>query len=276
MKKFFASSLSSISQKFLWHSGLGNIHDVLVLGLWRELAEKSRNPLLLPVKSFFSQSDEDGIIQRIFERIGLEKGKYVELGVGDGLENNTLFLHLKGWDGLWFGGQKLNVPKNFQLKSNLEFNRLWIDMTSLQEVVIPKIHAFGEIDLLSLDLDGNDFYFAKQILESGIRPKVWVQEYNGNLSSDILWIQEYNPNHRWNVDSYFGASLMAYNDLFSSFGYKLVACNLLGINAFFVRKDFVDQFKDIPQELDDLFSPALPLFQKMKQAPSPLLYQRKK
>jgi hypothetical protein len=243
---------------------------------WSNLAERARNPLLKPIESYFSQSDEDGIIKKISQRIGIKNGKFIELGVGDGLENNTLALHLEGWNGIWFGGQDLEKPKNFDLPRKLQFKKLWVDHISLSKEIIPIIKNFGEIDLLSLDLDGNDFYFASEILKSGIRPKIWVQEYNGNIPPQIEWVQEFDPVHSWKEDAYFGASLASYNKLFTLHEYKLVACNLLGVNAFFVRSDFSKLFMDTPQTLDELFCPARPIFRKMKQSPSPLIYLRKK
>jgi hypothetical protein len=115
MKNLITKKVNVFLRKLLWHSGLGNMHDIAVEGYWNNLAESARNPLLKPIESYFSQSDEDGIIGRICQRIGIKKGKFIELGVGDGLENNTLALHLEGWDGIWFGGQDLNHPKNFEL-----------------------------------------------------------------------------------------------------------------------------------------------------------------
>jgi hypothetical protein len=276
MKKLIAKKVNVFLRKLLWHSGLGNMHDIAVESYWNNLAESARNPLLKPIESYFSQSDEDGIIRRISQRIGITNGKFIELGVGDGLENNTLALHLGGWDGIWFGGQDLNIPKNFELPRNLQFKKVWVDHVSLSQEVIPMIQNFGEVDLLSLDLDGNDFYFASEILKSGIRPKIWVQEYNGNLPPQVEWMQEFNPVHSWNEDTYFGASLASYNKLFTLYDYKLVACNLLGVNAFFVRSDFSNLFDDTPITFHEIFNPARPIFRKMKQTPSPMTYLKRK
>jgi hypothetical protein len=276
MKKLASKKINFLVKKFLWHSGLGNLHDIAVEGYWNHLAVNTKNPLLNPIESYFSQSDEDGIIGRISQRIGINKGKFIELGVGDGLENNTLALCLGGWDGLWFGGQDLNHPKKFELPSNLQFTKVWVDQDSLHQEIIPTIQNYGDIDLLSLDLDGNDFYFASEILESGIRPKIWVQEYNGNIPPQIEWVQEYNPSHSWQEDAYFGASLASYNKLFELHDYKLVACNLLGVNAFFVRSDFSKFFEDTPKTLYETFYPARPIFRKMKQTPSPLAYLKRR
>jgi hypothetical protein len=95
-----------------------------------------------------------------------------------------------------------------------------------------------DIDLLSIDLDGNDYYILEAI--KSISPRVIVAEYNSKFPPDVPWIIEYNESHRWDSTDYFGASLKSLHTLLSARGYSLVACNVLGTNAFFVRTDLVD------------------------------------
>jgi hypothetical protein len=252
-------------QKFLWHSGLGSLHDVSLLNYVGVESKNSPNPLTQKFESYFSQSDEDGVIQSIFERLNVETGRCVEFGVGNGGENNTLNLLLNGWETYWFGGEDLNLDRNTSLPLKLTYEKVWIDQSVLRERIVPQLTRLGKIDLLSLDLDGNDFYFASVLLECGIKPSVWVQEYNGNFSPKTKWIQPYSDNHVWKEDIYFGASLRSYDELFTKHGYTLVACNLMGINAFFVRNDFVSHFDDVPKELSILFRPARTFYFKMRQ-----------
>jgi len=266
--------LRKLISSFLWHSGIGNMHDIMLSNHIELLARKSSNPLLSPVQGYFSQSDEDGILERIFSRLSIQQGTFVELGVGDGLENNTLNLLLNGWSGIWFGGEKIELPKNHNFPDCLEFNNLWVDLDSLQKRVIPRISEAGPIGFLSLDLDGNDYYFAQAILESGISPTVWLQEYNGNFSGSTFWIQDYDAKHQWREDIYFGASLIAYVQLFHKHGYSLIACNLLGINAFFVRNEFLEAFSDVPTEIDVLYNPAHTMFFKTKQKRNVRIYSK--
>lgn len=261
MKKIIASLI----EKFLWHSGLGNIHDTAVLHYIKAEMNTSVNPLTKEFDSYFSQSDEDGIIQRIFERLGINGGTCVELGVGNGIENNTLNLVLNGWKALWFGGENLALPPKFLLPKSLKFVKIWINKKTLNEKIIPELISLGEFELLSLDLDGNDYHFAKILLEAKIQPKLWIQEYNGNFSPITNWIQPYADGHTWKQDAYFGASLNSFNELFKGHGYTLVACNILGINAFFVRNDLLEHFIDVPKSLHDLYRPSRLFFLKTKQ-----------
>lgn len=265
VRNWLKSILQKGVQKILWHTGLGTMHDVSLLNYIRSEVKESPNPLTQTFESYFSQSDEDGIIQRIFERLNVDTGKCVEFGVGTGIENNTLNLLLNGWETHWFGGEELQVEQNSSLPDNLYFRRLWIDESVLREEIIPQITKLGKLDLLSLDLDGNDYHFASSLLKSGIKPSVWVQEYNGNFSPKTEWVQEYSDVHIWREDIYFGASLKAYNELFTRHGYTLVACNLMGINAFFVRNDFISYFNDVPKDLSTLFRPTRTFYFKMKQ-----------
>ena len=86
---------------------LRNTHDFLLDLKWSTTARELTNPLNRFGAKFFSQSDEDGITLEIIRRIGLKTGTFLELGVGDGLENNTLVLLSVGWRGAWFGGETL-------------------------------------------------------------------------------------------------------------------------------------------------------------------------
>jgi len=267
--------LRLLVQKFLWHSGLGNIHDLLLNQHLTSRSESTINPLLTPIMSSFSQSDEDGIIERITSRLGLKEGRFVEFGVGNGTENNTLNLLMSGWKGSWFGGEQIEVSKGYTFPEALDFSKIWIDLISLEELVIPKIKAEGQIDLLSMDLDGNDYYFTQKLLKNGIFPKIWIQEYNGNFLPSVDWIQPYDSSHIWKQNAFFGASLKSFKKLFDDYGYRLIACNLSGINAFFVKEEYAKSFEDVPSEFLDLFQPALPIFPKMKQARTTSLFLRK-
>jgi hypothetical protein len=82
-------------------------HDSLLSMTWAMRAQEQKNPLNHFGAKFFSQSDEDGITLEIVKRLGLKHGTFLELGVGNGLENNTLVLLSLGWRGAWIGGEDL-------------------------------------------------------------------------------------------------------------------------------------------------------------------------
>jgi len=194
----------------------------------------------------YSQADEDGIIREIFRRIGEGDRTFLEIGAGNGLENNSLFLLSQGWRGAWIEGSSRKVlaaKKNFAnavAEGRLRVERHFLTVANVDAAVLT-LAPVNELDLLSIDLDGNDYYILDAI--RSISPRVIVAEYNPKFPGDVAWVMEYNESHRWDGTDYFGASLKALESLLTARGYFLVGCNILGSNAFFVRADLA---KDPP------------------------------
>ena len=211
----------------------------------RVLLESSRNceprRLLRAGYRVYSQADEDGIIREIFRRIGEGNRIFVEIGAGNGLENNSLFLLIQGWRGVWIEGSarkvlaaKTNVASAIEGGGRLHVEQHFLTTASVDKT-IARLAPASEVDLLSIDLDGNDYYILDAI--RSISPRVIVAEYNAKFPADVVWIMEYNEAHRWDSTDYFGASLKALELLLAPRGYLLVGCNIVGSNAFFVRAD---------------------------------------
>jgi hypothetical protein len=210
----------------------------------RALLESPRNSDPRRLLSFgyrvYSQGDEDGIIAEIFRRIGEGNRTFLEMGAGDGLENNSLLLLIRGWRGAWIEGSARKVLKAKRtLASTLAEGRLHIERSFLTaanvDQTVSRLAPAAGVDLLSIDLDGNDYYILDAI--RSISPRVIVAEYNAKFPADVVWVMEYNEKHRWDSTDYFGASLKALEVLLAERGYSLVGCNILGSNAFFVRSD---------------------------------------
>lgn len=188
----------------------------------------------------YSQSDEDGIIEEIFERIGTTNKIFVEFGVDNGIESNSHYLLLKGWSGLWIEGSEDNVNEINRLfrpaiqKDILKVSKHFINRDNINEIIRENFIS-GEIDFLSIDIDGNDIYIWESI--NIIKPRVVCIEYNGKIPPTCLWRQPYNPYHIWNRSDYTGASLKDIVELGKQKGYLLVGTNTSGVNAFFVRMD---------------------------------------
>jgi hypothetical protein len=206
-----------------------------------------------------SQNDEDGIIAEIFRRIGLRSRVFVEFGTGDGTENNTVKLLMDGWSGLWIDGcadahrRQCEVFASWINAGSLRSIRDFLDVTNIN-TIIKSSGISGEIDLLSIDVDGNDLHLWKAI--SSICPRVVVIEYNAYFPPPVSWCIPYDSSHQWDGRSaVFGASLESLSILGSSLGYRLVGCNVLGLNAFFVRSDECgDHFTQVTST-QDLFHP---------------------
>jgi len=197
----------------------------------------------------YSQNDEDGIINEIFNRIGCKSNKFLEIGIGNGLENNSLYLLLQGWKGAWIDCNSKAI-KEIQVKlSNLVHNNKlqlvceYIDKNNIKKIINNLELKPNEIDLLSIDIDGNDYYLLNEL--HYLRPRLIVTEYNAKFPPSISYCMAYNPNHRWNRDDHFGMSLRYITEKMETWGYKLVTCNLIGTNAFYVREDLIsEQFKE--------------------------------
>lgn len=192
------------------------------------------NPCLAGAK-LYSQCDEDGILAEIFGRIGIgAKGsKFLEIGCGDGLENNTHALLLAGWQGTWVDGNPKNIER---IRASLPESPILKVVQQMvdPENVVPLLSK--DLDFLSLDIDGNDLHVLRAILKVA-RPKVMCVEYNAKFPPPHVVTMAYNPAHAWAGDDYQGASLQAFVDVAE--GYRLVACSIAGTNAFFVRDDCV-------------------------------------
>lgn len=204
----------------------------------------------------YSQADEDGILEAIFERLGTRRGSFVEIGCGAGLENNTHYLLLKGWRGVWVDGDPANIAAiraALAPSERLRVVEAMVDRDTAPSLLDEQaLTALGGLDLLSVDIDGNDLDVALACAKAW-RPKVVIVEYNAKFPPPAVVHIAYDPAHRWNRDDYHGASLGAFVARFSN-DYRLVSCNLAGTNAFFVRVDLAAAFPDHPAK--NLYQPA--------------------
>ena len=206
----------------------------------------------------YSQNDEDGILQEIFLRIGFETRIFVEFGVGDGLENNTLYLLLQGWKGLWIEGDKKNSKKIVKgLKRIIDerqliFVKAFVSRENINTIISANIIE-AQIDLLSIDIDGNDYHLFDAI--KAVEARVVVIEYNAKFKPPMAFCVNYDPKQRWKGDDYFGASLKFLEIQMKKKNYSLVACSLSGTNAFFVKTELLQKFFLAPHTAEKHYQP---------------------
>jgi hypothetical protein len=220
----------------------------------------------------YSQSDEDGIIQEIFHRIGTTNRTFVEFGVESGQECNTVKLLVEGWRGLWLEASSAyiaQIRKNFQ--TFLDDRKLTIYEAFVTAENINSTLELGgitgEIDLLSIDIDYNDYWVWKAI--TAINPRVVAIEYNATLRPPLSLVVPYDPMRAWNGTNYFGASLEALVQLGRSKGYRVVGCNFSGANAFFVRDDVAGNHFLDPATAEEHYEPPRYFFARLKAGHSP-------
>lgn len=203
--------------------------------------------LLASGAQYWSQNYEDGMIAEIFRRVPPVSKTFLEIGVGDGSENNTTALLARGWRGWWVDGSPggcASIRKKLAsmpaLASRLTLREGFVSPTTIREL-LRELQVPAEVDLFSLDIDQDTYHIWAALQD--FRPRVLVVEYNAALPPDQVWIHPYHPGRMWDGTQAFGASLKAYELLGRRYGYSLVGCDLLGVNAFFVRDDLVgDQF----------------------------------
>ena len=226
--------------------GLIDRADQILLSLrYRELLHNKA-----PLPSFddvgfraYSQSDEDGILLYIFSLIGMESRRCIEICASEGIECNSANLIVQhGWEGLLFDGNPLSVDIGRRFfAANRDTNpwpprfvQAWITAENVNDLIRDNGFA-GEVDLLSIDVDGVDYWLWKAI--DAIRPRVVVLEYLQVWGPDRAVTIPYKPDFTLTPMGYdyTGATPAAFVKLGREKGYRLVGSNRFCYNAFFVR-----------------------------------------
>jgi hypothetical protein len=236
-------------------TSLANLRAQLLLA-----SERGQDPKRLLSYGFkaYSQNDEDGILQEIFRRINATGQTFIEFGVGPGTENNTLYLLLSGWRGLWIESDADSLSSiKIALAPYIESGQLlvrqeFVDQSNIDST-IRSAGMQGDIDLLSIDIDGQDYWIWKQIF--AVKPRVVAIEYNATFRPPVRVVMDYRRDYRWNGTNYSGASLSALEELGRQKGYALVGCCLAGVNAFFVREDLVQDLFSSPFTAENHYEP---------------------
>lgn len=193
----------------------------------------------------YSQWGEDGLIQHLIHLVPIERQIFVEFGVGNYTESNTRFLLTNNnWSGLVIDSSQDNI---FFIKSdpiywqhNLKADCAFITKENINGL-LKKNGISGDIGLLSIDIDGNDYWVWKAI--DVVSPAIVVAEYNSRFGAEkavtVPYDEQFMRQRAHYSMIYFGASLRALINLGKKKGYSFVGCNANGVNAFFVRTDLL-------------------------------------
>lgn len=211
----------------------------------------------------FSQNGEDGILHLLFSILGTTNRRCIEIGVGSGIECNTAnWIVNHGWEGLMFDGNSKAIQCGQEFYQRCrdtcvwppQLVNTWITTDNINNLI--KTHGFfGEIDLLSIDIDGVDYWIWEAI--TCVQPRVVVVEYQDIWGGDRAVTVPYSDNFQAEFGqygpNYAGASLAAFAKLAKAKGYRLVGIQRYGFNAFFVRNDLgLEDFPEIA--VSDCFS----------------------
>jgi hypothetical protein len=183
-----------------------------------------------------SQNQEDGLLWALFQEIGITSSTFVELGCGASGGNAAMLAEECGWTGLMVEGNPGSAGYAARRFTNCTVTSEWITPETINTLL--ERHGYArEVDLLSLDIDGNDYWVWEAL--TATRARVVVLEYNSMFGPDRAVTISYDPafNRRDHRFCYYGASLAALTKLSARKGYRLVAVEPSGINAFFLRND---------------------------------------
>lgn len=183
-----------------------------------------------------SQNGEDGLSLAIFREIGVESARFVDIGCGYNGGNSGFLARELGWSGVMVDADPHRAAA-MRVRFNPERVRVveeWVTREALNDL----IHTHGgdgEIDLLSIDIDGNDYWLWEEL--DACTPRLVIVEYNAHFGPDRSVVVPYASDFdRHQVRAtYYGASLAALECLARRKGYRLILVEPQGVNAYFLR-----------------------------------------
>jgi len=241
--------------QYLIHEMLGpnylisRAEQIQLLLRYRELFARDKVVLSFRDVGFrcFSQTDEDGILLYLLALTGMPTRRAIEICAGSGVESNTANLIVNhGYHALLLDGNLKDVEEGRAFYRNNKNTRIWPPQYVQKWITKDNVNSTllengfsGEIDVLSLDLDGVDYWIWKEI--NAVSPRAVVLEYQDAWGDEAALTVPYSDNFRAVVidgyPDYAGATLPAFVKLGRAKGYRLVGANLYGYNAFFLRDD---------------------------------------
>ncbi len=215
---------------------------------YHDMARRNR---LLPVSEtgfrVFSQFEEDGKLLYIFSVIGMDNKKFVEIGSDDGINSNSANLYFNfGWHGLFLDGNPASIRRGRKFFSKYPHPWYYQPKFICSKVTRENINGLieaagfqGEVGLLSIDIDGNDYWIWDAI--GVIDPRVVIIETHNEFGLNNI-VVPYDPDYTFpgKHPLYHGASPVAMNRLAQKKGYRLVGANEMGFNFIFVRNGIAD------------------------------------
>lgn len=230
--------------------------DVQVYNIWiarYEIIKKSGQQPFIPEmpEKYFSQNDEDGYTLKILDRFEGFLKSFVEIGVGDGLENNSLILKANGLKGIWIDAK--NLPSGIKIDKsckNFRFVNQFIYGHNVNDILQKKLKQLNlsDFDILSLDIDGDDYNVLDSIT-SFFRPKIIIAEINSKLGPSARWRYSEMSQSTPSGDN-FGMSFSTLNEALSGKRYKYLAMNAAtGLNGFFIDEEYSHLFPELKSHI---------------------------
>lgn len=252
MKNYLAQKLTNVLNAL----GVGELRQQMLQA--KMLSAKAcinQMKMMPPVKNLAdsefkvsSQFGDDGILQYLIHHLKIPQLSriFIEFGVENYEESNTRFLLMNdNWRGLIMDGAESNIlfvrSSEYFWKYDLTARAAFIDAENINELISDAGFA-REIGILSVDIDGNDYWVWEKI--DVVNPIIVVVEYNGTFGSRYPVSVPYSPAFRRTQahfsNLYWGCSLAALAHLAIKKGYTFAGCNSAGNNAYFVRNDYLN------------------------------------
>jgi len=250
-RKIFADVIAKIAsvEEKLSNTLNGQETQILLKSQYKALSEKELEKYSFDEVAFrkYSQNKEDGILLFIFSVIGTTNKTILEICAGDGIECNAANLLINhGWNALLFDGnaERQKAGKTFYSRNPDTFSfpprfiNAWITKENIDQLITDN-GIKGEIDLLSLDMDGVDYWIWDSI--ASVSPRVVIAEiqciWGNDKAVTIPYKEDFTTQYIDGFGVYSGASLPAFVKLARKKGYRFVGLENYGFNAFFIRED---------------------------------------
>ncbi len=254
IKRLIPSNIFRLLRDFLYPEKI-NILEERMNGFFNTYHQNIASPQLNQKTAFknaeykiYSKHGCDGLLLYIFSKIGATNRTFVEIGIQDGRECNTANLSINfGWNGLLIEANKewAEMARSYYKKvlgTNVNQVHVGECLVTAENInsFLDKNSMKGEIDLLSIDIDSNDYWVWEAI--TNINPRVVVIEYNASLGPTASITMKYDPTFQYQKfyrenPFYYGASVTALARLGTKKGYTLVTCDVNGGDTYFVRND---------------------------------------
>lgn len=200
----------------------------------------------------FSQFEEDGKLLFIFSVIGMDNKTFIEIGSDDGVNSNCANLHCNfGWHGLFIDGNEKAIKRGRKFYSKYphpwNYSPKFVCAKVLKENINHIIGGAGfngEVGLLSIDIDGNDYWIWDSL--EIVSPRVVIIETHNEFGYEDI-VVPYDPNYFFpgKHSVYHGASPVAMRNLARQKGYRLVGANEMGFNFIFIKNGIAET--EIPE-----------------------------
>lgn len=219
---------------------VSRVHDAQMERIHMLLNRRGITPLTLSEMRVYSQNGEDGVLWEIFSRImgSPYQGKFVEIGANGRQSTALLLARLAGWSGAFFDKgvpQVRSLRRSFTGREDIEIVDCLVTAENFTNVVGSDL---SEVDLLCIDVDGADIQLVERISQP---PKVLVVEINSTPG-----LRSYRQNHgrTWDRTAEFGASIDVMDLACSNVGLTRVFVESTGTNAFYVRNEYLELFRN--------------------------------